>query len=128
MDPTPGRWGPFWTPITPEAGSLLQAVQHVDGMAGPETLAKTGAFATITAATVAAAAVKADEEAFDEEPLPELKDNAVVGASSSSAPSKSTDQIAAEMKATVEALAAAKPAAAPAPEKKSVWSKVKGWF
>ena len=28
MDPTPGRWGPFWTPITPEAGSLLQAVQH----------------------------------------------------------------------------------------------------
>ena len=30
MDPTPGRWGPFWTPITPEAGSLLQAVQHLD--------------------------------------------------------------------------------------------------
>ncbi|WP_170849006.1 HsdM family class I SAM-dependent methyltransferase, partial [Paracoccus aminovorans] len=29
MDPTPGRWGPFWTPITPEAGSLLQAVQHL---------------------------------------------------------------------------------------------------
>ena len=28
MDPTPGRWGPFWTPITPEAGSLLQAVQQ----------------------------------------------------------------------------------------------------
>ena len=100
----------------------------VDGMAGPETLAKTGAFKGITAATVAAAAVKADEEAFDGEPLPELKDNAVVAASSSSAPSKSTDQIAAEMKATVEALAAAKPAAAPAPEKKSVWSKVKGWF
>ncbi|MEG4641342.1 hypothetical protein VB636_00155, partial [Paracoccus sp. APAP_BH8] len=21
--PTPGRWGPFWTPITPEAGSLF---------------------------------------------------------------------------------------------------------
>ena len=100
----------------------------VDGMAGPETLAKTGAFKGITAATVAAAAVKADEEAFDGEPLPELKDNAVVAASSSSAQSKSTDQIAAEMKATIEALAAAKPAAAPAPEKKSVWSKVKGWF
>ena len=29
MDPTPGRWGPFWTPITPEAGSLLQAVQQL---------------------------------------------------------------------------------------------------
>ena len=28
MDPTPGRWGPFWTPITPEAGSLFHAVQH----------------------------------------------------------------------------------------------------
>ena len=98
-----------------------------DGMAGPETLAKTGAFG-ITEATVAAAAVKADEEAFEGEPLPELKDNAVVGASSSSSPSKSADQIAAEMKATVEALAAAAPAAAPAPEKKSVWSKVKGWF
>lgn len=30
MDPTPGRWGPFWTPITPEAGALLQADQHLD--------------------------------------------------------------------------------------------------
>ena len=29
MDPAPGRWGPFWTPITPEAGSLLQAVQQL---------------------------------------------------------------------------------------------------
>ena len=28
MDPTPGRWGPFWTPITPEAGSLFHAEQH----------------------------------------------------------------------------------------------------
>jgi hypothetical protein len=28
MDPTPGRWGPFWTPITPEAGSLFHAVQQ----------------------------------------------------------------------------------------------------
>ncbi|CQR86952.1 3-hydroxy-2-methylbutyryl-CoA dehydrogenase [Paracoccus aminovorans] len=37
MDPTPGRWGPFWTPITPEAGSLLQAVQQAevqDSLAG----------------------------------------------------------------------------------------------
>lgn len=32
MDPTPGRWGPFWTPITPEAGSLLQAVQHLSAL------------------------------------------------------------------------------------------------
>lgn len=29
MDPTPGRWGPFWTPITPEAGSLFHADQQV---------------------------------------------------------------------------------------------------
>ena len=29
MDPTPGRWGPFWTPITPEAGSLFHAAQHM---------------------------------------------------------------------------------------------------
>ena len=28
MDPTPGRWGPFWTPITPEAGSLFHAGQQ----------------------------------------------------------------------------------------------------
>ena len=34
MDPTPGRWGPFWTPITPEAGSLLQAVQHTAVLSG----------------------------------------------------------------------------------------------
>jgi hypothetical protein len=31
MDPTPGRWGPFWTPITPEAGSLFHAGQHFGG-------------------------------------------------------------------------------------------------
>ena len=25
MDPTPGRWGPFWTPITPPSGSFFHA-------------------------------------------------------------------------------------------------------
>ena len=36
MDPTPGRWGPFWTPITPEAGSLFHAAQHPRGIAQGE--------------------------------------------------------------------------------------------
>ena len=126
----------------------------VDGLAGPTTLMKAGV-AGFTAATVAAANAKADEAHFDGEAMPEMKDNAVTSASSSSAksvdqiaaelketvaklgaaskpaassssaPAKSTEDIAAEMKATVEALAKAKPAPAP---KESVWGKVKGWF
>ena len=131
---------------------------EVDGLAGPETLARAGV-AGFTAATVAAAGVKADEEHFESETMPEMKDNAVVAASSSSG--KSVDQVAAEMKDIVAQLAAgAKPAASasasapaapaksadeiaaemkatvealakakPAPApKKSVWGKVKGWF
>lgn len=125
---------------------------EVDGLAGPATLAKAGVTG-FTAATVAAAGVKADEQHFESEAMPEMKDNAVVSASSSSA-GKSVDQIAAEMKETVQKLAAAsKPAAAPAAKsaeevaaemkatvealakakpapapKESVWGKVKGWF
>ncbi len=47
MDPTPGRWGPFWTPITPEAGSLLQAVQQADSV---QTLAMALKFGMTTKA------------------------------------------------------------------------------
>ena len=83
----------------------------VDGLAGPATLAKAGV-AGFTAATVAAANVQADEAHFESEAMPEMKDNAVVSASSSSS-GKSVDQIAAELKETVAKLAAAgKPAAA----------------
>lgn len=71
----------------------------VDGMAGPNTLAKLGSFAsTFTAETVEKAQVREDEEHFDEEPLPELKGVEPVAASTEPAP------------------------------KKSLWGKVKGWF
>lgn len=88
----------------------------VDGMAGPETLAKLGAIEGITAAAVAAAEVKPDEEAFESEPLPELKDNQVVAAASAEA--------VASAEALVAALAEKKDAP---PVKKSVWQKIKGW-
>jgi peptidoglycan hydrolase-like protein with peptidoglycan-binding domain len=88
-------------PATEEVVKAFQA-EHgldVDGLAGPETLAKLDAFAEITAETVAKASVRPDEETFESEPMPELDGaNAVAGS-------------------TVEA-----------PEKESVWGRVKGWF
>jgi len=72
----------------------------VDGMAGPNTLAKMGSFAkTFTPDTVAKAEIAPEEEVFEATPLPELKGGAPVDT------------------AQVEE----------AP-KKSVWGRVKGWF
>ena len=64
-----------------------------------ETLAKIDAFADITEETVAKAAVQPDEEQFESEPMPELEGTKVVAGS-----------------------------VIPVPGKKSVWSRVKGWF
>jgi len=69
------------------------------GIAGPETLAKLGAIASISEATVKKAAVQPDEKHFDSEPLPEIKGTEVVAGN------------------TIEV-----------PEEKSVWGKIKGWF
>ena len=72
---------------------------EVDGMAGPETLAKIDAFEEVTEEVVQRAEVRADEEHFEGEDLPEIQGaEPVKGA-----------------------------AAEPAP-KKSLWGKVKGWF
>lgn len=72
----------------------------VDGMAGPNTLARMDAFAsTHNADTIAASQVRADEEHFESEAMPEIKGSDAVAGS----------------------------AAEPAPEK-SLWGKVKGWF
>lgn len=93
-----GRFGPG----TKKAVAEFQAANglEADGMAGPVTLAKMNSFAaTITPETIQKAEVQADEDHFESEPLPEIKG--------------------------VEAVKSS--AAEPAP-KKSVWSKVKGWF
>ena len=70
-----------------------------DGLAGPETLAKLDVFDEMTPEVAKKAEVQPDEEAFDSEPLPEIKGSEVVAGS-----------------------------AIEVPEKKSVWGKVKGWF
>ena len=72
----------------------------VDGMAGPETLAKMAQFAEMTEETVQKAAVQPEEEHFESEPLPEIKGASIIGGGTST----------------------------PVPEKKSVWGKVNGWF
>lgn len=71
-----------------------------DGLAGPETLAKLNAFEEMTPAVAQAAEVQPDEEAFEAEPLPEMSGGNIVMSGASIA----------------------------VPAKKSVWSKVKGWF
>lgn len=71
----------------------------VDGIAGPETLAKLDAFKEITPEIVSRAAVQPDEKDFEGEPLPEIKGADIVSGS------------------VIEV-----------PEEKSVWGKVKGWF
>ena len=71
-----------------------------DGIAGPKTLAKLDTFAEITSETVSRATVQPDEEAFEGEPLPEIKGSEVV------AGSQGEDQL----------------------EETSVWGKITGWF
>ena len=73
----------------------------VDGMAGPNTLAKMALFSVdITPEVAAKAEVTAEEAAtFESEPMPEIAGTEVTGAS-----------------------------AIPVEETKSVWGKVKGWF
>jgi peptidoglycan hydrolase-like protein with peptidoglycan-binding domain len=92
-----GRFGP----ATEKAVREFQAANglHVDGLAGPETLAKLDAFPEVTEETVEKAVVQPDEEAFESEPMPEIKGVEVVTGS-----------------------------VVPLPEKGSVWSRVKGWF
>lgn len=93
-----GRFGPG----TKKAVMAFQEANGlaVDGMAGPATLAKMGSFASVVDETVIQKAeIKADEEHFESEDLPEIKGaEAVKGAATEAAP------------------------------KKSVWSRVKGWF
>jgi peptidoglycan hydrolase-like protein with peptidoglycan-binding domain len=71
----------------------------VDGLAGPETLAKVAAFAEFTEETVELAVVQPEEEVFEGEPMPEITGVELVTGS------------------VIEA-----------PESKSVWGRVKGWF
>lgn len=93
-----GRFGPG----TKKAVMAFQEANGltVDGMAGPATLAKMNSFASVVdEAVVQKAEIQADEEHFDGEELPEIKGvEAVQGAATEAAP------------------------------KKSVWSRVKGWF
>ncbi len=71
-----------------------------DGIAGPETLAKLDSFEEMTPEVARKAEVQPDEEAFESEPLPEIKGSDIV------------------MSGNV----------LPVPEKKSVWGTVKAWF
>ncbi|MEL6750724.1 MAG: peptidoglycan-binding protein [Pseudomonadota bacterium] len=71
----------------------------VDGMAGPNTLAKIPEFAEIDEAVVQRAEVTPEDEVFEGEDLPEISGSeAVAGSAGEAAP------------------------------KKSLWGKVKGWF
>lgn len=71
----------------------------VDGMAGPETLAKLKTFSdVVTEDVVKKSEATADEQKFDGEDLPEIKGAEVIKGSAEAAP------------------------------KKSVWGRIKGWF
>lgn len=88
----------------------------VDGIAGPETLAKLDSFAEVTEETVEKAQVRPDEEKFEEEPMPEIEGTSVVKRAAEAVKDAVKDAV------TPDATAAA------APEKKSIWQKVTGWF
>lgn len=92
-----GRFGPG----TEKAVRAFQEANGlgVDGLAGPETLAKIASFAEFTEETAELATVQPGEEAFEGEPMPAVSGVEVVTGS------------------VIEV-----------PEKKSVWGKVKGWF
>ena len=66
MDPTPGRWGPFWTPITPEAGSLFHAAQQQEAQKDQEDQAAAAGDGQAEAAAEDAAGDQgADDETHD---------------------------------------------------------------
>ncbi len=88
----------------------------VDGLAGPETLAKLDTFEEVTEETVKKAEVKPEEEHFAEEPMPEIEGTSVV--------KKATEAV----KDTVKDAVTPESTAAATPEKKSIWQKVTGWF
>ena len=88
----------------------------VDGLAGPATLAALDSFEEVTAEVVEKAVVQPDEEHFEEEPMPEIEGTSVV--------KKAAEAV---KEAVADAVKPDVPAAA-APEKKSIWQKVTGWF